>query len=56
MLYVRELLFDQWNEDHIAQHSVIPEKSRRFVWATLSCPEPGKGDCESLAKQGLADI
>jgi len=22
MLYVRELLFDDWNEDHIAQHSV----------------------------------
>ena len=25
MLYVQELLFDDWNEDHIAQHSVIPE-------------------------------
>ena len=27
MLYVRELLFDEWNEDHIAQHSVIPEEA-----------------------------
>jgi hypothetical protein len=26
MLYVQELLFDDWNEDHIAQHSVIPEE------------------------------
>lgn len=26
MLYVQEILFDDWNEDHIAQHSVIPEE------------------------------
>jgi uncharacterized DUF497 family protein len=26
MLYVREILFDDWNEDHIAQHHVIPEE------------------------------
>jgi len=26
MLYVQELLFDDWNEDHVAQHSVIPEE------------------------------
>lgn len=26
MLYVRELVFDDWNEDHIAQHNVIPEE------------------------------
>ncbi len=26
MLYVQELLFDDWNEDHIARHSVIPEE------------------------------
>jgi len=26
MLYVQELLFDDWNEDHIARPSVIPEE------------------------------
>ncbi len=26
MLYIRELLFDDWNEDHIAQHGITPEE------------------------------
>lgn len=26
MLYIQELLFDEWNEDHIARHGIIPEE------------------------------
>ena len=26
MLYIYELLFDEWNEDHIARHQIIPEE------------------------------
>ena len=26
MLYIRELLFDDWNEDHIAQHPMAPDE------------------------------
>lgn len=26
MLRIRELLFDDWNEEHIARHDVIPEE------------------------------
>ena len=26
MLRIRELLFDDWNEDHIARHHVVPEE------------------------------
>lgn len=37
MLRIRELLFDEWNEEHIARHGVLPEEveqvclSRPFV-------------------------
>jgi len=26
MLYIHELLFDEWNEDHIVRHQIIPEE------------------------------
>lgn len=26
MLRIRELLFDEWNEEHIGRHGVIPEE------------------------------
>jgi hypothetical protein len=32
MLRIRELLFDEWNEEHIAQHGVIPEEVEEVCW------------------------
>ena len=26
MLRIRELLFDEWNEEHIARHGIVPEE------------------------------
>lgn len=32
MLRIHELLFDEWNEEHIAQHGVVPEEVEEVCW------------------------
>jgi uncharacterized DUF497 family protein len=32
MRRIREWLFDEWNEEHIGQHGVIPEEVEEVCW------------------------
>ena len=52
MLYIRQLLFDDWNEDHIAQHNVTPEEVEQ---AALGAPFVSKTREGRLRIMGQTD-
>jgi hypothetical protein len=53
MLRIRELLFDEWNEEHIIRHNVIPEERVSIIQSLREMRHKQNGACISARENKM---